>query len=356
MAAVYTKIEPGRKVVVGIGSALVDIIAMEDEAFIAKSGAVKGGMTLVDRDTIERVLSLSTAQRRIVPGGSACNTLLGVGRLGAGARFVGKCGKGPMGRLFEEDLRRHHVEPALLTSSSPTGRVLSIVTPDAQRSMFTYLGASSETLPSEISNGCFDQAAVVHVEGYLAFNRELILAALRNAKEAGARVSLDLASFTVVEASRDFLAKIVEEYVDILIANEDEALAYTGFSDELRAVEALAESVDIGVLKVGARGSYIRHQSQTLAVAPAGNAPVIDTTGAGDLWAAGFLYGIVNGMPLAECGALASACGYEVCQVMGAKISEEGWQRIRRLLPAGAIDGAVACAVGDEGPARAAVA
>jgi len=332
MSAVYEKIEPGRWLVVGVGSALVDILAMEDDAFVETSGAVKGGMTLVDRETIERILSRTSSAPCIVPGGSACNTLLGIGRLGGAARFVGKRGDGPMGRLFEMDLRRHNVQPALLTSSLPTGRVLSIVTPDAQRSMFTFLGASSETRPAEIGNGCFDGAAVVHLEGYLLFNRELILAALDNAKAAGAKVSLDLASFTLVEESRDFLNQIVDRYVDILIANEDEAVAYTGIKDETEAVEALAEGVDIGVLKVGERGSYIRHDGETLAIPAAGSGPVVDTTGAGDLWASGFLYGLVNGMPLARCGALASACGYEVCRVVGAKIPDDGWQRIRPLL------------------------
>ena len=332
MASAYEKIEPGRGVVVGVGSALVDILAREDDSFIEKSGAAKGGMTLVDKDTIESMLALTSDAPRIVSGGSACNTVLGVGMLGGEARFVGKRGRGPMGDLFEADLLKHNVTPALLTSSLPTGRVLSIITPDAQRSMFTYLGASSRTLPSDVGDGCFDNAAVVHLEGYLLFNRELIVTALSNAKTAGARVSLDLASYTVVEQAKDFLQDMIDEYVDILIANEDEALAYTGCSDEAEAVEALAEKVDIGVLKVGARGSYIRYDGRSLAVPPAGGGAVVDTTGAGDLWASGFLFGLVNGLPLTRCGALGSACGYEVSKVVGAKIPEDGWQRIRRLL------------------------
>jgi len=144
-------------------------------------------------------------------------------------------------------------------------------------------------------------------------------------------VSLDLASFTLVGESRDFIEQIVDDYVDILIANEDEALAYTGIQEETEAVEALAEKVDIGVLKIGERGSFIRYDGETLAISAAGSGPVVDTTGAGDLWASGFLYGLVNGMPLAQCGALASACGYEVCRVVGAKIPDDGWQRIRTL-------------------------
>ncbi len=330
---IYGNIEVGRRMVVGVGSALVDILAREEEDFLHRSGMIKGGMKLVDRDTIERLLTMTSAAPVIVPGGSACNTILGIGKLGGWGRFVGKRGLGPMGRLFETALREHGVEPVLLTSCLPTGRVFSVITPDAQRSMFTYLGASSETRPEEVANGCFDRAAVVHVEGYLLFNRDLMLSALRAARAAGARISLDLGSFTLVEESRGFLDEIIDRFVDILIANEDEARVYTGCEDERRAAAALGERVDIGVLKVGPRGSYIRHGGQTLRVAPLGDGEAVDSTGAGDLWAAGFLYGLVEGLPLEKCGQLGSACGFEVCQVTGANVPDEGWQRIRRLLP-----------------------
>ena len=136
-----------RDLIVGVGSALVDILTHESDAFLNQTGAVKGGMTLVDRDFIEQTLTRTAAPSRIVPGGSACNTAVGVGRLGGKARFVGKCGRGRWGRLFRDDLIRQNVDPALFTSPSPTGRVLSIITPDAQRSMFTFLGAASETRP-----------------------------------------------------------------------------------------------------------------------------------------------------------------------------------------------------------------
>ncbi|MCP4693382.1 MAG: adenosine kinase, partial [Desulfobacterales bacterium] len=135
----------------------------------------------------------------------------------------------------------------------------------------------------------------------------------------------------VVEEARELLDDLVKEYVDILIANEDEALAFTGFSDEAEALEALGRDVSIAVLKVGARGSYIRGGGETVRVEPRGDGGAADTTGAGDLWAAGFLYGLVNGMDLAKSGALGSACGYEVCQVIGAQIPGEGWRRIHEL-------------------------
>jgi sugar/nucleoside kinase (ribokinase family) len=268
----------------------------------------------------------------MVQGGSACNAIVGVGKLGGVARFVGKCGKGQLGNLFEKDLRNQNVEPALFRSEAPTGRVLSIITPDAQRSMFTYLGASSEIQPHEISERFFKNAAIVHIEGYLLFNPNLILAVLNAAKASGAMVSLDLASFTVVEESKKFLQTIIHDYVDILMANEDEARAYTGHTNESLALKALAEAVDFAALLVGERGSYIAHGDRVIRIKAEGGGQIVDTTGAGDLWTSGFLYGLVNGYPLEVCGKLGSACGYEVCRVIGTKIPKEGWQRIRKLL------------------------
>ncbi len=324
--------DPGKKTIVAIGSALVDILARENDDFIKKTGSPKGSMTLVEKDFIDRTLEIVGDEPDIVPGGSACNTALGAGKLGGPARFVGKCGGGRMGAIFKSGLEAHGVEPALFQSDSATGRVLSVITPDAQRTMFTFLGASAEAQPEEMARANFQDAAVVHIEGYLLFNPDLIRSALKTAKASGARISLDLASFNVVEESREILGELVKEYVDILIANEDEARAYTGSSDEDEALEALCRDVSVGVLKVGARGSYIRAAGETVRVKPRGDGGARDTTGAGDLWAAGFLYGLVNGMSLEKSGALGSACGYEVCQVIGAQIPDDGWRRIRQSI------------------------
>jgi sugar/nucleoside kinase (ribokinase family) len=321
-----------RNLIVGVGSALIDILAHEDEVFLSKTGAVKGGMIYVNKEFIDETLLLSSQPPSIVPGGSACNTVIGIGKLGGAARFVGKCGSGTMGEFFENDLKRQNVEAVLLHSDSPTGRVLSIITPDAQRSMFTFLGASAETKPQDIQQNCFTNAAIVHIEGYLLFNPELILKVLKTAKSAGAWVSLDLASFNVVKESHAQLQHIVAAYVDILIANEDEALAYTGHIDKALAVQAMAADVEIAVLKVGERGSIIACRDQILPIQPKTGAPIIDTTGAGDLWAAGFLYGLVNGYTLEKCGELGSACGYEVCRVVGASIPDAAWERIKKLI------------------------
>jgi sugar/nucleoside kinase (ribokinase family) len=194
--------------------------------------------------------------------------------------------------------------------------------------MFTFLGAAAEMKPEEITAGQFKDAALVHIEGYLLFNKDLIFAALKAARSSGALISLDLASYTVVEASKAILQDIVDEYVDILIANEDEAKAFTGISDEVKALERLAQCADVAVLKIGKRGSLISQYGKTFTIERMGSGSAVDTTGAGDLWASGFLYGFVNDYPVERAGQLASACGYEVCQVIGASIPDAGWERI----------------------------
>jgi sugar/nucleoside kinase (ribokinase family) len=332
MKGVDLKFQPVRKRIAGLGSALVDILVHESDGFIRRIGVEKGGMTLVDMPALEKILSLVSTQPRVVPGGSACNTTVGIGQLGGRARFVGKRGNDDTGQFFQNALADRGVEPLLSTSTLPTGRVLSIITPDAQRTMITYLGASADTQPEEITPQCFADCAIVHMEGYLLFNTDLMMTSLKAAKNAGARVSLDLASFTVVEQSRAVLDDIIGQYVDILIANEDEALAYTGIKDEARALDRLTRDVEIGVLKVGARGSLIQHDGRVFRIPAQGSGSAIDTTGAGDLWASGFLYGLINGLPHQKSGGLASACGYEVCQVVGADIPAAGWMRIHKQL------------------------
>jgi len=321
-----------RKKIAGVGSALVDLLAKEDDAFIDALGGAKGGMKLVDSEFIEDAIKRMKQEPAMVSGGSACNTVAGVGMLGGKAMFVGMLGQDSLGEIFKHDLVKSNVEPVLFFSSSPTGKVLSVITPDAQRTMFTCLGASTELPASIMEKKIFEDCAIVVVEGYLLFNPDLITATLKAARDAGALVSLDLASFDVVEKSKALLEEIITDYVDILIANEDEARAYTGFTNEEKALQGLAENVKIAALKLGERGSMIASGNKIVRVAPMTGRPIVDTTGAGDLWAAGFLFGLVSGFPLEKCGNLASACGYEVCQIVGAKIPHDGWERIRSLI------------------------
>ena len=318
--------------IVGVGSALIDILINETDEFVSLAGAAKGGMLYVEDAFIDTVIAKTEVRPEIVPGGSACNTLIGIGKLGGNARFVGKLGDDQYGQLFRKSLIKSKVQPVLITSSSPTGRVLSIITPDAERSMLTCLGASAETLQEEITAASFENTAIALVEGYQLFNKALTLAILKAAHTADVRIALDLASFTVVQEAETFLEQIVNDYVDILVANEDEARAFTGYADETQALRALAEKSELAVLKLGERGSMIAYNGDITEVAATKGDDIIDTTGAGDLWASGFLFGLVNGFSLTKCGELGSACGYEVCRVVGAAIPEEGWKRILALL------------------------
>ena len=327
----WFKPDSDRKRIVGIGSALVDILVPTDDAFVAQTGVPKGGMIYFDPPVIDQVLKAAGAAPQIVPGGAACNTITGVAQLGGKTRFLGKRGRDDFGEQFEAALVRHGVDTHLVDSATPTGRVLSLITPDSQRTMLTYLGASSEMRPDEVLSAAFKDCAVALIEGYLVYNHDLFRHAMQSAREAGARIALDLASFTVVEENLQTLTSIVTRYVDILIANEDEARAFTGQKDEMTALKMLTEQAELAVVKLGARGSLISFGDQTLNIPAHGEGPVVDTTGAGDLWAAGFLHGLVAGLPLTQCGQLASVCGYEVCRVVGASIPPDGWRRIRPI-------------------------
>ena len=214
-------------------------------------------------------------------------------------------------------------------SKTPTGRVLTIITPDSQRTMYPNLGASGEMLPAELTDAKFKDAAIVHIEGYLLFNKDLFIASLQAARKAGALVSLDMASFTVVEVCRETILEVAGKYVDILIANEDEARVYTGTSNEEEALQILGKNVPVAVLKQGRRGSMILSEGKVTQIPIAGDGSAIDTTGAGDLWAAGFLYGLSRGWDVAKSGELASRCGAEVCKVVGAHVPDAVWSSIR---------------------------
>ncbi|ERP39316.1 adenosine kinase [Chitinivibrio alkaliphilus] len=317
--------------ITGVGAALMDYISAESEAFIEHHRITRGGMTLVSNERIAELLAATEGTVQKSPGGSACNTITGYAKLGGAASFVGSIGKDSTGRLLTEHLCLRGVSPCLLEKDTPTGRVLSIVTPDGERSMQTFLGASADTAPADITEKMFSSCGLVHIEGYLFFNRDLIISVAEAARRKNRLISLDLASFTVVESDREAFQYFVRTYVDIVFANEEEARAYTGAKDDEAAVRSLSEDTTIAVVKQGSRGSLIFTQETLYDIPPVtmSHAPV-DTTGAGDLWAAGFLYAYLHGASIDTAGRLGSLCGYEVCQVQGAQIPEEKWEYIRR--------------------------
>ena len=318
-----------KPLIVGAGSPLVDLLVEEDDAFVERLGSEKGGMELVDSDVIDGAVQSTSAEVSYVPGGSACNTLVGIGKLGGRARMIGRLGKDSLADIFQNGLSTAGVESGIIQSDAPTGRVLSVVTPDAQRTMFTCLGAAAEFHPDDVDGSHFEAATIVHVEGYQLFNRALVDKILTLSRQSGAKLSLDLASFQVVRACKPLLEQIIPESVDILLANEDEAKEFSGVGEE-ESLEQFAKLVDIAVVKLGERGALIARGDERLQV-NASLVEAIDTTGAGDLWASGFLYGIAHGLDLERSARLGAAVAAEVVQVLGAAIPDERWEELRRL-------------------------
>lgn len=313
---------------VGVGAALVDLLLEEKDDFLRDMQSEKGGMTLVEAHTIENALSKTNSEVKIVPGGSACNTLVGIGNLGGRARMIGRLGQDALADHFRAGLSKAGVEGRLHSSeNTATGKVLSVVTPDAQRTMFTFLGASSQLQPNDIADADVEEGSLVHLEGYLLFNRPVVDRMLELAKQRHARVALDLGSFQVVQVCRALLDELfAKRQIDIVLANEDEAKAYTGLG-EADSLEAFAQKVATAVVKRGKEGVLVARGSERKEV-KAQKVAAIDTTGAGDLWASGFLYGLNHGLSLENAANLGCRIGSEVVQVMGAVIPESGWRRV----------------------------
>ncbi len=318
--------------VIGVGSPLVDILAHVSEEFLAGVPGEKGGMQLVDATmSAELIGSLDKPAR--VPGGSAANTIFGLAELGLHCSFLGKLGQDEAGDFYINHCREGGLDVSRFkrTDGMPTGQVCGMVTPDSERTFRTYLGAASSLTPDEVSADDFAIAQHVHIEGYLLFNRDLTLQVLKCAKQAGCMVSLDLAAFEVVSANADILEELLNRYVDMVFANEDEAAAFTGDKDPESNLNALSRHCRTAVVKVGAEGAWLKQDNEIVRVG-ANKVEAIDTTGAGDLWAAGFLYGQMSGNPLRVCGEYGAILGAEVVQILGADISNERWKEIRKTV------------------------
>lgn len=314
------------KKVLGMGAALVDILANVDDAWIASQGVQKGGMNMVDWPQMEKFLGALQNPLR-VPGGSTCNTMVGLSRLGGKAAFISKIGNDELGDIFKKHLQDNGVESKHGLSDAATGCVFSAVTPDAQRSMWTYLGASDFLASDDFVPALYDGVGLLYAEGYRAFNADCFKKSFTLARSLGVETALDFSSFGVVEACRKLFDELfAEKMIDIIIANEDEAYAYAGVKEEA-ALDVLAKKAKVAVVKIGKRGALIAKGGKVVHV-QAGPAKAIDTTGAGDLWASGFLYGYMNGWDMERSGNLGSVVSNEVVQVMGAQIPEDGWMRI----------------------------
>ncbi|WP_299578802.1 adenosine kinase [uncultured Sunxiuqinia sp.] len=316
------------KTIVGIGSALVDILVqLEDDQLLDDFQLPKGSMTLVDAGLSQKILdSTQGLSRSIETGGSAANTLRAIAQLGGKAGFIGKIANDSMGHFFKDEFEKSHIAPHLFYSQIPTGKAATLISPDSERTFGTYLGAASELVVDDLSENLFAGYDFLHIEGYLVFNHELIEGVLKLAKSQGLKIALDLASFNVVEANLDFLKHLIDQYVDVVFANEEEAKAYTGLEPEA-ALKQIALQCEVAVVKVGKDGSMIQAGDQYIKV-DTPKVKSLDTTGAGDVYASGFLFGLAHGFSLENCGNLASLLASKVIQVLGAKIPDAEWPGI----------------------------
>ena len=321
----------GYSKILGIGNALVDIITMlNDDQIINRLNLPKGSMTLVDREMSDRIQhEIGNEKRLVVTGGSVANAINGVANLGVPCGFLGTVGIDELGKLFEEEQKGQGIMPLLIHSDLPTGRAVGLVEPNGERTFATYLGAASNLTPDDITAERLQGFDIFFIEGYLVYNHALIMAAASAAKKAGLTIALDLASYNVVEANRELLEELVDDYVDIVFANEEEAVAFTGLQPQ-EAVVNLANRVDIAVVKIGKEGAYVQ-QGMERHLVPAAGDLVVDTTGAGDFFAAGFLSGLAKGYNLEKSGKLGALLASRVIRVPGAKLTAEEWVEIRRI-------------------------
>ena len=273
--------------------------------------------------------AISEMKQVQVTGGSTSNTMHGIAHLGGEVGFVGKVGMDKMGRFFEEDMGRSGIQPHLIHAEGlDTGVATTLMSGDAERTFATYLGAASTMTAQELDAEVFKGYDYVHVEGYLIFNHDLILHVCQMAKQAGLTISMDMASFNLVEEHRDFVAMLLKDYVDIIFANEDEARAFACKEGE-EALDVLSQYCRVAVVKMGGRGSVAQIDGQRLWTGTNGCKPV-DTNGAGDAYAAGFLYGLMNQLPAEKIMRLAASVGDEAVATVGAKLSENQWNKIKK--------------------------
>ena len=324
----FTGAQIKKKSVLGIGNALIDVlITITDDAVLQKFGLPKGSMTLVDAIlSAEIKKETKNSKRSIQTGGSAANTVHGIAKLGGQCGYIGKISADEFGDFYLEDFRNNKINTHFFYSETGTGHATGLISPDSERTFGTYLGAAMELTADEMTHEIFRDYGILHIEGYLVQNHALIEAAMRIAKENGLLVSIDMASFNIVEANIDFLHRIISEYVDIVFANEEEAASLTGKNPQDALLE-IAEMCSIAVVKLGANGSLIKSGDRVIHI-DAISAKSIDTTGAGDIYASGFLYALTENLDLEIAGKIGSLLAGNVVEIIGAKIQDETWSKL----------------------------
>ena len=325
------------KSILGIGNALTDILAVfPDETMLREYHLPPGSMQHVDLETGNRIWDkLKEVGVKYVPGGSAANTITCTSIFGMPSGFIGKIGNDELGHLYRSSMEQSGVKTTLLTGTKGSGRAMCFITgANAERTFADYMGAALELVPEDLKPEFFEGYDYFHIEGYLVQNQDLIRKAVQMAKEAGCIISIDMASYNVVESNEAFFHNLVEKYIDIVFANESEARAYTK-KEPREALDELAEQCRIAIVKVGKDGSMVKAGDEYHFIDP-WPAATIDATGAGDTYAAGFLYAHSLGMPLKVCGEVGSIIAAKVVEVIGTKIDIPRWkaakEEIRRLI------------------------
>ncbi|CAG0926564.1 fructokinase [Planctomycetaceae bacterium] len=317
--------------VVAIGNALVDVLSHADDGFLAMYKIPKGSMSLIDATMAERLYS-SMGPAVQISGGSAANSIAGIASLGGKAGFIGKVSTDQLGDIFRHDITSLGVEFDTKASreGKPTGRCLVFVTPDAQRTMQTFLGSAGDVGPDDIDPEFIKRAQITYLEGYLwdtPLAKKAYIKAAEIAHDAHRKTALTLSDKFCVERHRDTFLDLVHGHIDILFANEQEIISLYQTENFDQAVEAVRGKCEIAVLTRSEKGAVIVTPKDTVAVKAAPIKKVVDTTGAGDLFAAGFLFGLTHGKSYAECGRIAAICAAEVISHVGARPESD----LRRL-------------------------
>jgi len=311
--------------VVGIGNAIVDVLAHADDAFLARHAMNKGSMALLDAETAERLYA-DMATGIECSGGSAANTIAGLASLGGRGAFIGKVKNDELGKVFHHDIEAIgvHFPTSPATDGIATARCLINVTPDAERTMSTFLGACAELGPDDVDEDVVRSSKVTYLEGYLWDREEAKAAFVRAAElahDAGREVSLSLSDPFCVDRHRHSFLELVENHVDILFANEDEILSLYQVDTFDEALQRVRGHCKIAALTRSAKGSVVIHGEELHIVDAEANVKVVDTTGAGDAFAAGFLFGYTNGHAgdLAHCARLGGIAAAEIISHFGAR-------------------------------------
>lgn len=282
--------------IIGMGNALVDVlVTLQDDSLLDEMSLPKGSMQLINEDKFLKISGkFSGMKTHKATGGSAGNTVLALANLGAHPGFIGKIGNDDFGQYFKKNGLKQGIDMKLLVGDLPTGVASTFISPDGERTFGTYLGAAATMKAENLTLDMFKGYAYLYIEGYLVQDHELILRAMQLGKEAGLQICLDMASYNIVEGDLEFFDILITKYVDIVFANEEEAKAYTG-KDAWGAINEIASKCSVVIVKLGAQGSCIKKGTECIKLEVPPVKKVVDTTGAGDYYAAGFLYGLTCG-------------------------------------------------------------